>query len=61
MLKQKPRRQPPRRCVLIISATGIHFTDRNAIEAIIARTKPTHHGLRSLVEEIVASELFQTR
>ena len=33
---------------------------RPAIEAIIAKTKPTQHGIRSLVKEVVASELFKT-
>ena len=48
---------------LLIYATGtrIHFSDRPAIEAIIAKTKPDKHGLRALVQEVVASELFQTK
>ena len=62
----KPRPHPPRQRSgrqLIIYATGagIRFSDRNAIEAIIAKTKPTQHGIRSLVQEVVASELFQTK
>ncbi len=50
-------------CQLLIYATGtgIHFTDRPAIEAIIAKTKPTKHGLRSLVQEVVASEFFSAK
>jgi hypothetical protein len=48
---------------LMIYATGagIRFSDRAAIDAIVAKTKATNHGLRSLVQEVVASELFQTK
>ena len=50
-----------RQLLIYATGTGLRFSDRPAIEAIIAKTKPTHHGLRSLVEEVVASELFQTK
>ena len=48
---------------LLIYATGAgpRFADRDAVDAIVAKTKPTKHGLRSLVQEVVASELFQTK
>ena len=48
---------------LIIYATGAgsRFSDRNAIDAIIAKTKASQHGIRSLVQEVVTSELFQTK
>ncbi len=50
-----------RQLLTYATGAGIRFSDRPGIEAIIARTKPTHHGLRSLVQEVVASELFQTK
>ena len=34
------------------------FGDRDEIEAIVSKTKPTHHGLRTILEHIVASPLF---
>ena len=45
---------------LSIYATGapVGFSDRAAIEGILARTKATGHGAASLIEEIVQSELF---
>lgn len=48
---------------LIIYSTGasISFADRVEIEKIFERTKASKHGLRSLIREIVQSELFRTR
>ena len=48
---------------LMIYATGagIRFSDRAALEAIVAKTRPSRHGLRSIVQEVVASELFQSK
>lgn len=54
-------RNVARQLMIYATGAGIRFSDRPAIEAIIARTKPTRHGLRSLVQEVVASELFQTK
>jgi hypothetical protein len=34
------------------------FGDRDEIEAILSKTKPSHHGLRTIIEHIVASPLF---
>jgi len=50
-----------RQLLIYATGAGIRFSDRAAIEAIVARTKPAQHGLRSLVQEVVASELFQTK
>ncbi len=50
-----------RQLLIYATGTGIHFTDRPAIEAIIVKTRPDKHGLRSLVQEVVASELFRTK
>jgi hypothetical protein len=46
---------------LMIYATGapIGFSDRNEIEAILARTRPGNFGVRSIVHEIVQSKLFR--
>ena len=45
---------------LAVYATGapIRFTDRKQIEAILQRASSSHYGVRSLVHEIVQSELF---
>ena len=50
-----------RQLIIYATGSGIRFSDRAAIDAIITRTKPAHHGLRSIVQEVVASELFQTK
>ncbi len=50
-----------RQLSIYATGAGIRFSDRDAIEAIVTRTKPSQHGLRSLVQEVVASELFQTK
>jgi hypothetical protein len=54
-------RNVARQLMIYATGAGIRFSDRQAIEAIVAATKPTRHGLRSLVQEVVASELFQTK
>jgi mono/diheme cytochrome c family protein len=48
---------------LTIYATGapIRFSDRDEIQDIVAATKPTKHGLRAIVQQVVASELFRTK
>lgn len=50
-----------RQLLIYATGTGIRFADRAAIEAIIARTKPTHHGVRDLLHSVVASTLFHTK
>ena len=54
-------RNVARQLLIYATGTGIRFTDRHAIEAIIAKTKASQHGIRSLVQEVVSSELFQTK
>ena len=46
---------------LMIYATGapIGFSDRQEVEAILARTRNGNYGVRSIVHEIVESKLFQ--
>jgi hypothetical protein len=48
---------------LVIYSTGapVRFSDRQAIEQIVAQTKERDHGLRSLVHAVVQSELFRCR
>jgi len=48
---------------LIVYATGapVRFGDRPAVEKILDRTKDTQYGVRSLIHEIVQSELFQKK
>ncbi|UBM36699.1 DUF1592 domain-containing protein [Bremerella sp. TYQ1] len=48
---------------LVTYATGapISFADRVEVEQIIESTRPTDHGLRSVVHAIVQSEMFRTK
>ena len=45
---------------LAIYATGapIHFADREQLEKILDRAGPSHYGVRSLIIELVQSDLF---
>ena len=40
---------------------GLTFSDRDAIDAIVKRTQRKGGGIRTLIHELVQSELFQTR
>jgi mono/diheme cytochrome c family protein len=48
---------------LVVYATGapVRFTDREELERILQRASARKYGVRTLVEEIVRSELFQTK
>jgi hypothetical protein len=48
---------------LVVFATGapVRFIDRGELEQILQRARARHYGVRTLVEEIVRSELFQTK
>jgi len=48
---------------LVVFATGapVRFTDRAELEQILQRASERQYGVRTLVEEIVRSELFQTK
>jgi hypothetical protein len=48
---------------LVTYATGapIHFADRAAVEKVLDRTADRRYGMRSLIHEVVASTLFQTK
>jgi len=48
---------------LVVYATGapVRFSDRAAVEAILGRTRAGGYGVRSLVRELVQSELFRRK
>jgi mono/diheme cytochrome c family protein len=48
---------------LVTFATGapVRFSDREELERILQRAKASEYGVRTLVEEIVRSELFQIK
>jgi hypothetical protein len=48
---------------LVVYATGapVRFTDRAELEQILERASARKYGVRTMVEEIVRSELFQTK
>jgi hypothetical protein len=48
---------------LVVFATGapVRFSDRAQLEQILQRARARRYGVRTLVEEIVRSELFQTK
>jgi hypothetical protein len=48
---------------LVVFATGVpvRFSDRGELEGILQRASARQYGVRTLVEEIVRSELFQTK
>jgi hypothetical protein len=54
-------RNVARQLMIYATGAGIRFADREAIDAIVKKTKATNHGLRSLVQEVVASDLFRTK
>jgi hypothetical protein len=47
----------------VIYATGapIHFSDRPALEQILARSKASDYGVRTILEEVVQSDLFRCK
>ncbi len=48
---------------LAVYATGapIHFADRAPIEQVLDRASSGHYGVRTLIEELVQSEIFQEK
>lgn len=40
---------------------GLGFSDRPAIDQIVANSRERHHGLRSLIHEVVQSETFRAK
>jgi hypothetical protein len=48
---------------LSVFATGapFRFSDRDEIESVLARAKPSQYGVRTMIEELVQSQLFQAK
>ena len=48
---------------LVVFATGapVRFGDRAAVEKILAAAKPSNYGVRTLVDQIVQSDLFREK
>jgi mono/diheme cytochrome c family protein len=48
---------------LTIYATGapIRFSDRDDLDAIVAASKPLKHGLKTIVKQVVTSDLFRAK
>jgi hypothetical protein len=47
----------------VVYATGapVRFADRARVEEILDRAKPSEYGVRSILREIVSSELFRCK
>ena len=50
-----------RQLVIYATGAGIRFSDRDDIDTIVSKTESSKHGMRSLIQEIVASSLFQSK
>jgi mono/diheme cytochrome c family protein len=63
LLRDKPRLARALTTKLIAYSTGRapHASDREAVEAIVAKIGAKDYGLRSLIHEIVRSELFRNK
>ena len=48
---------------LLVYATGaeIEFADRDAVEGIVARLRPDGYPVRTMIHEVVRSDLFRSR
>lgn len=51
-------RNVARQLTIYATGSGIRFSDREEIDRIVAKTEASQHGLRSIVREVVLSELF---
>ena len=63
LLRDKPQLARALTSKLITYATGQapRASDRDAVEAIVAKIATSDYGLRTLVHEIVQSEIFQNK
>lgn len=50
-----------RQLVVFATGTPVRYSDRGELEKILQRASVRRYGVRTLVEEIVQSELFQTK
>ena len=48
-----------RQLTVYATGAGNRFSDRDAVEAAISRTRPGGHGVRALLHEVVQSEAFR--
>jgi len=48
-----------RQLLVYATGSGIRFSDREEIEAILARSRKTNYGLRSIIHEVVQSRVFR--
>ncbi|MBI3878920.1 MAG: DUF1592 domain-containing protein [Verrucomicrobia bacterium] len=48
---------------LLVYATGhrLEFADRASVDALLASSKPSHYGFRTLIHELVQSPAFRTK
>jgi hypothetical protein len=49
------------RFAIYSTGRGLLFSDRDAIAAIVTKTQKQGGGIRTLIHELVRSDLFQTR
>jgi hypothetical protein len=50
-----------RQLLMYAAGSGIRYSDRREIDRIVAQARPSHYGLRSLIDGIVQSDLFLTK
>ncbi|MHA3775407.1 DUF1592 domain-containing protein [Verrucomicrobiota bacterium sgz303538] len=50
-----------RNIVIYATGAGISFADRDAVEAVVAKVKQQGGGLRTLIQEVVQSPVFQSK
>lgn len=50
-----------RKLLTYATGHGLELTDKAAVNDIVAKVKAKNYGFRSLVQEVVASQLFQTK
>jgi hypothetical protein len=59
--EQALARHLARQLVTFATGASVTFSDRAAVEHIVERTAASRHGIRSLIHEVVQSDLFQTK
>ena len=45
----------------LLADTAARFSDRPEIEGILSRSKSGEYGVRTMIEELVQSEMFRTK
>jgi Protein of unknown function (DUF1592)/Protein of unknown function (DUF1588)/Protein of unknown function (DUF1585)/Protein of unknown function (DUF1587)/Protein of unknown function (DUF1595) len=59
--EQSVARNLARQLVTFATGAPVRFTDRDELERILQRAQSRRYGVRTLVEEIIRSDLFQTK